>query len=169
MPSDPPQLPAVNATGRAKRRYRKARNTNSGANPSSTPYQITWVPHWLPSRALTVEASTIAKMAAPGLRTTNIARTPGTSQTPYMNACPGGNALKAGSSATHKVFHAQNTTPNATPSTAVTTRSTVRQPLAAVSARVGLGVLFAHVLPPVDQEGWRRAPVTTTKQRATKS
>ena len=97
------------------------------------------MPHWLPRSALTVAASTIAKTAAPGLRTTNMTKTPGTSQTPYINACPGGNALKAGSSTAHNVFHAQNTTPKATPSTAVTTRSTVRQPLAAVPGRVGLG------------------------------
>src|SRR5690349_20361376 len=44
-----------------------------------------------------------------------------------MSACPGGNAVKAAPVALHTRFQAQNTTPKATPSTAVTTMSTVRQ------------------------------------------
>src|SRR3954470_6204048 len=72
-------------------------------------------------------ATVSAKIAAPGLRTISGATAPGSSHTPYMTAWAGGNAVNAVPVATHSRFHAQKTTPKATPSTAVTTMSTVRQ------------------------------------------
>src|SRR3954451_12612900 len=84
-------------------------------------------PHAEPSSAETIEAISSANSPAPALRTTSGARTAGSSQTPYMNARPGGNAVTAVPTAAHSRFQAQKTTPKATPSTAVTTMSTVRQ------------------------------------------
>src|SRR3954469_26048183 len=74
-------------------------------------------------------ATVSAKIAAPGLRTISGATTAGSSHTPYMTAWAGGNAVNAVPVAAHSRFHAQKTTPKATPRTAVTTMSTVRQRL----------------------------------------
>src|SRR5215210_1137274 len=66
-------------------------------------------------------------MAAPGLRITSAPRTPGTSHTPYMKPCAGGNAAKAAPVVFQSCPHAQNTTPKATAMEEATTMSTVRQ------------------------------------------
>ena len=71
-----------------------------------------------------------ANSPAPALRTMSGATTAGSSQTPYMKAWAGGNAAKAAPVAFHSRPQAQKTTPNATPRTAVTTMSTVRQRVA---------------------------------------
>src|SRR5690348_3828118 len=80
-----------------------------------------------PSSAERIAATSSANRPAPGLRTTSGASTAGSSHTPYMNAWAGGNAANAAPVAAHSRFHAQKTTPKATPRTAVTTMSTVRQ------------------------------------------
>src|SRR5688572_26470964 len=85
------------------------------------------VPQAEPSNAETVAASSSANRPAPGLRMISGASTAGISQTPYMKACPGGKAAKAGPVLFHSRPQAQKTTPKATPRTAVTTMSTVRQ------------------------------------------
>src|SRR3978361_225250 len=84
-------------------------------------------PQLEPISAERIAATSWANGPAPGLRTTSGASTAGSSQTPYMKACAGGNAANAVPVAAHSRFHAQKTTPKATPSTAVTTMSTVRQ------------------------------------------
>ena len=63
------------------------------------------------------------------------ASTAGTNQTPYSTAWAGGNAVNAPEVALHNVFHAQNTTPNATAMADVTMMSTGRHVAAAMSAR----------------------------------
>src|SRR4051812_5994635 len=78
-------------------------------------------PYGDPSRMLTVAASVEANVAAPGLRTSSPATTPGMRYTPLSSPDAGGTARAA------TRFHPQNTTPKATPRTAVTTMSTVRQ------------------------------------------
>ena len=72
-------------------------------------------------------ATTSAKSAAPGLRTTKPATIAATNHTPYKRFCAGGTAANAGVVADHTSPHAQKTTPNATAIAAVTTMSTVRQ------------------------------------------
>src|SRR4051812_18654584 len=84
-------------------------------------------PQLEPSRADRMAATSSANRPAPGLRMISGAMTAGSSQTPYMNAWAGGNAAKAAPVAAQSRFQAQKTTPKATPSTAVTTMSTVRQ------------------------------------------
>src|SRR5689334_4832121 len=84
-------------------------------------------PQLEPSRADRIAATSSANRPAPGLRTTSGASTAGSSHTPYMNAWAGGNAAKAAPVAAHNRFQAQKATPKATPRTAVTTMSTVRQ------------------------------------------
>jgi hypothetical protein len=53
--------------------------------------------------------------------------TAGTSQTPYMKACDGGNAVNAVDVVFQRFPHAQKTTPKATAMAEATTTSTVRQ------------------------------------------
>ena len=85
------------------------------------------VPQAEPSSAETMLASSSANRPAPALRTMSGASTAGSSQTPYMTACPGGKAANGAPAAAQSSPQAQKTTPKATPRTAVTTMSTVRQ------------------------------------------
>src|SRR3954469_12769766 len=82
-------------------------------------------PYGEPSTMLTAAASVEANTAAPGLRTSRPATTPGMRYTPLSRPETGGTASAASR------FQAQKTTPKATPSPAVTTMSTGRQRAAA--------------------------------------
>ena len=72
-------------------------------------------PHCEPSRAETIAATARRRAPRPACGRSAGRRRPGSSQTPYMNACAGGNAAKAAPVAAQSRFHAQKTTPKATP------------------------------------------------------
>src|SRR4051794_17361823 len=84
-------------------------------------------PYGEPRRRLTAAASVEANTAAPGLRTSSAATTPGIRYTPLRIAASGGKKSSGAASTPKTRFQAQKTTPKATPRTAVTTISTVRQ------------------------------------------
>src|SRR3954447_12880567 len=84
-------------------------------------------PYGEPSSRLTAAARVEANTAAPGLRTSSPATTAGIRYTPLRIAASGGKKSSGAASTPKTRFQAQKTTPKATPGTAVTTMSTVRQ------------------------------------------
>ena len=99
------------------------------------PCGTTVTPQASPSNAETMAAMVSQYTAAPGLRRISPPSTAGSSQTPYSSAWLGGNPAKAPVVAVHRLFQAQNTTPNATPSTDATTMSMVRHLVMVVTSQ----------------------------------
>src|SRR4051794_39216098 len=83
-------------------------------------------PYGEPRRRLTAAASVEANTAAPGLRTSSAATTPGIRYTPLRIAASGGKKSSGAASTPKTRVQAQKTTPKATPRTAGTTMSTGR-------------------------------------------
>src|SRR3954468_17061014 len=84
-------------------------------------------PYGEPSSRLTAAARVEANTAAPGLRTSSPATTAGIRYTPLRIAASGGKKSSGAASTPKTRFQAQKATPKATPRTAATTMSTVRQ------------------------------------------
>src|SRR5262245_33911486 len=124
-------------------------NTSSAAAPWTNPESSTSGPHWLPRRAETPAAVISANSAAPRFLTISGASTAGMSQTAYRRSFAHGASAKTPSSGAQIVFQNQNTTPNATPMTAVTTMSRVRHASGAAAPYAGaLPVLTIAPEPP---------------------